>query len=213
MANRVLFGEELARDPRWQQASIEYSAIMAQGADLIRNYPEFLKPLVLWYKTPIARSRDLARECLHPIIKARTDQELQMIAEGRVDEWNEIKPRDSIQWVMDLVLAQERDVDDIMFRMLHITAAAVHTTSFTFAEALHCIAAAPQYVDELRDEIVTILRQEGGWSKQAMTYVLLPESLDSTVIIHRTKFPTSAVVSSTRTKTSAGQGHQPVITA
>jgi hypothetical protein len=31
-------------------------------------------------------------------------------------------------------------------------------------------------------------------------YLLLPKSLDSTVMIHRTKFPTSAVVSWTRTK-------------
>jgi hypothetical protein len=149
---------------------------MAQGADHIRNYPGFLKPYVLKWKTPINETRKIARDCLYPVIEARIQQERDMIVQGKAAEWARVKPQDSIQWVMDILPIEQRDAEDIMFRMLHITAAAVHTTSFTFSEVLHCMAVTPEYLDELRDEIVTILRQEAGWSKQALTYM---KKLDS----------------------------------
>jgi cytochrome P450 len=163
-ANRVLFGTELARNPTWHEVSIAYSTVMFQGADAIRNFPEFMKPFVLRWRTPIHKMRRLAAQCMNPIIRARCKQEASMSPQ----EWKAKKPQDSLQWVLDAQPASQRDEYDIMLRMLHITVAAVHTTSFTFGESLHCMAAHPEFVPDIRKEIEEVLEKEQAWTVQAL---------------------------------------------
>jgi cytochrome P450 len=167
-ANRALFGEELARSKIWQEVSILYSIVMFYGADVIRNYPELLKGSVLRKRTDIERVRQRARDCLVPILKRRLSEQAAHKEKGLEQVWESQKPTDMIQWVLDADPSAEHDFEDIVLRMLHITVAAVHTTTFTFVEVLHCMAVMPEWLDELREEAIGVLREEQGWSKNAL---------------------------------------------
>ncbi|RSL57416.1 hypothetical protein BHE90_017151 [Fusarium euwallaceae] len=178
-ANRLLFGTDLARDPDFQELSIDYTTIMFGGANMIRNWPDILKPIVMWWKTDIYKAQAQARKHLVPIIQQRIAAEDRSIAEGKLEEWDKIKPDDAIQWVLDVTPGPERRADRLVYRMLHINIAAVHTSSTTFLSAFLCLATMPDVQDELRQEIIDVFRKEGKWSKQTLTYLVKLDSFIS----------------------------------
>ncbi|KAF8447294.1 cytochrome P450 [Boletus edulis BED1] len=59
----------------------------------------------------------------------------------------------------------QRHVNNIIAsRVLAINFAAIHTSSNSFTQVLYNLAANPQYVQDLRDEVEPIIKEE-GWSK------------------------------------------------
>lgn len=149
---------------------------MFTGAESIRHYPEFLKPLVLWLKTDVYAAEREAKRYLIPVLKERIEKEDRYIAEGRRAEWQRIKDQDVIQWVLDVTPPNERSPSKLLHRMLHINLVAVHTSSISFLDMFLCLCFTPQYQQELRDEIVRVFKKEGGWSKQTLTYLVKLDS-------------------------------------
>ncbi|KAJ3548541.1 hypothetical protein NM208_g955 [Fusarium decemcellulare] len=178
-ANRLLFGTHLARDSEFQELSINYTEVMFGGANMIRNYPEILKPLVMWWKTDIYKAQAIARRHLIPILNQRIAEEDRYVSNGQQDEWQKIKPDDTIQWVLDVTPREERRADRLVYRMLHINIAAVHTSSTTFLSSFLCLAMMPDVQRELREEITEVFRREGGWSKQTLTHLAKLDSFIS----------------------------------
>lgn len=168
-ANRLLFGVELARSPEFLQFSIEYTGIMFGGADVIRGYPEFLKDYILERKSGTKKARQTAQRLLRPVIQARIDQEDEYNSTGRSKEWQKIKPSDAIQWILDQAGPKDRVAEELVYRMLAVNVAAIHTSSVSFLESLYCVAAYPEYIPELREEIEAVLRKDGKWTKPGLT--------------------------------------------
>ncbi|KIX09043.1 uncharacterized protein Z518_00121 [Rhinocladiella mackenziei CBS 650.93] len=175
-ANRLLFGADLARDPEFQRLSIHYTDILFGGAEKVRNLPSFLKPIVMWMATDLYPAQKLAKKILGPIISKRIQDEDRFKADGRQEEWEKVKPFDAIQWVLDVAPPDQRRTDMMVYRMLHINVAAIHTSSSTFLEAFYFLSISPQYHDELREEITKVFRQEGSWTKQALTHLVKLDS-------------------------------------
>ncbi|OAG35209.1 hypothetical protein AYO21_10607 [Fonsecaea monophora] len=170
-ANRLLFGPELAKNAEFLRLSVDFSFIMFGGADMIRTYAEILKPLVLYWKTPMHKTLNLARKHLVPVIEQRIALMQQHEAAGTMDVWKKEKPNDCIQWVLDVTPLEKRDPQMLVYRMLHINIAAVHTSSVTFLDCIYELAAHPEIHDELRQEILTTFAAEGNWSKQGLTHL------------------------------------------
>lgn len=85
--------------------------------------------------------------------------------------------RGSVQWVLDITPANKLDdVDILVYRMLHLSISAIHTSSSSFADAIYDLALHPDIHDELCEEIKTVLTEEGGWNKQALTRMIKMDS-------------------------------------
>jgi len=145
-----------------------------------------MKPLVMWWSTKLYETQHIARKLLMPMLEQRVKEEKAARADGKTSQ--RVKQDDMVQWVIDYASDQELDAGRLFYRMMHINVAAVHTSSSTCAEILYAIALHPQYQDELREEIITIFRQEGGWSKQALTFLSKMDSFMTEV----TRFQPSA---------------------
>jgi len=77
------------------------------------------------------------------------------------------KPNDMLSWFMDEAQGEERSVRSLALRVLMVNFASVHTTSLTFAHALYHLAAHPEYIQPMREEVDKIIREE-GWTKSAL---------------------------------------------
>lgn len=121
------------------------------------------------WKTNIYQEQAIARKHLLPLLKQRIADEDRYISEGRLDEWKKIKAEDTIQWVLDVTPPEERNPSRLVYRMLHINVAAVHTSSVTFLDNAYCLAMQSQLHDELRQEIEEVFEKEGGWTKQGLS--------------------------------------------
>lgn len=155
---------------------------MFGGAAIIRPFPEIMKPFVMWYKTGIYKQQAIARKLLIPILTKRIAEEDRYLREGREIEWSKIKTDDTIQWVLDVTPPAERRPDRLVYRMMHISVAAVHTSSSAFLNALMCLAMTPTIHDDLRNEIETMLTAEGRWTKQALTHFIKLDSFMTEVM-------------------------------
>ena len=63
--------------------------------------------------------------------------------------------------------SKERDPERLVYRVLHINVAAVHTTSVTFTNCMFDLASHPEIHEELRHEVQQTI-QEKGWTTQGL---------------------------------------------
>ncbi|KAF9244077.1 cytochrome P450 [Melanogaster broomeanus] len=77
------------------------------------------------------------------------------------------KPHDLISWLMDEAEGSERTVKAWTQRVLTLNFASVHTIAHIFIRVLYNLAANPQYIQPLREEVESVVATE-GWSKDAL---------------------------------------------
>ncbi|EGN95203.1 hypothetical protein SERLA73DRAFT_77211 [Serpula lacrymans var. lacrymans S7.3] len=177
-SSRVFVGLPLCRDHDWRSWNIQFALDIAYTALTLKIFPKFMTPYVIFPLTdtisPMFRRRliakcftcipaDIARGMNHlgPIIKER-----QRYLDEFGSEWAD-KPNDLLSWLMDEAQGEERSIRSLTLRVYAISFAAIHTSSTIFTHALFQLAANPQYVQPLREEVMTIVEKE-GWSKAAM---------------------------------------------
>ncbi|KAF5556061.1 cytochrome p450 [Fusarium napiforme] len=176
-ANRLLFGPKLARDEEFLQLAIDYSDTFFAGANTIRHYPEWFKPIAMYLKTGVYAQMRIARKHLYPLLKERIANMKAAEASGKQSEFQQSKPADVVQWVLDITPPEKLDLEILTLRLLHILTAAVHTSSVTFLNAIYDLSQHPEIHDELRQEIIDVFVADGGkWTKQGLTKLMKLDS-------------------------------------
>ena len=148
--------------------SIRYTIDVFGGADKLRAYPEFLRTPMSRVVTHVAQQQRIARKHLIPYIKTRLAEEERFKRSEKSQDWERMKPSDSLQWVIDAAPNElERKPERLVYRLLHINVAAVHTTSVTFLNCMFDLALHPEIHMELRHEIMESIAMH-GWTKQTL---------------------------------------------
>ncbi|KAI6159827.1 cytochrome P450 [Pisolithus thermaeus] len=158
-SNRVFVGLPLCRNPDWIDLNSRFAVDVATDANILNLFPKILVPLVSKKLPNTAAGIARAMKHLDPIIRER----LKCMKEHG-DDWCD-KPNDILQWLMDE--KQEFSTRQLTLRVLTINFASMHSTTNTFTQALYNLAAYPQYVGPLREEVDAIIR-EHGWTKEAI---------------------------------------------
>ncbi|KAI6042751.1 cytochrome P450 [Pisolithus marmoratus] len=158
-SNRVFVGLPLCRDPDWIDLTSRFAVDVAMDANILNMFPKFLVPFVSKQLPNTAGGIKRGTKHLDPIVKER----LRCMREYG-DEWSD-KPNDLLQWLIDE--REEFSTRQLTLRVLTINFASIHSTTNTFTQALYNLAAYPQYVGPLRQEVDTIIR-EHGWTREAI---------------------------------------------
>ncbi|KZS89011.1 cytochrome P450 [Sistotremastrum niveocremeum HHB9708] len=160
--NRSLVGLPLCRDPEYLALGAQYSIDVMLGAYIIKYFPEFMKPLVARFVTNVERTIGKTRGKLRPVIEER----LNMIQEKGRDY--EGKPSDFLSHLIDEAEGEERTIDNLTRRILVMNFVSIYTTTMSFVQVLFYIAAMPEYVAPLREEIEKHVGEE-GWTRSSLT--------------------------------------------
>ncbi|KZO94405.1 cytochrome P450 [Calocera viscosa TUFC12733] len=161
-SQRMFVGLPLCRDPEYTRISRDFSGTVIQGGFLINLFPRFLKPLVGRYFTAAPKATRGVEKYLVPVIEERWAKEREL-----GEAWNEQKPFDLLQWVMDAAPEGQHDAKDITSRILGVNFASTHTTSLSFTHVIYWLAARPEFVPALREEVAAAVA-EHGWTKAAL---------------------------------------------
>ncbi|KAE9389795.1 cytochrome P450 [Gymnopus androsaceus JB14] len=141
-ANRFFVGLPLCRDPDWLDLNMHFAVNVFLSAQIINLFPGFLKPIAGRFLTRMPASW-------------RKEEEYQ------TKDWPgkpvNIGSKD-----------EQRDVPDLISRVLGIEVAAIHTTSTTFCGTLYELAAHPEVVEPLREEIESVVKVS-GWTKEGIS--------------------------------------------
>jgi len=170
ISNRLFLGLPLCRDEKFTRISRDFTMQVMSAAFIISCFPKFLKPLVAKYLTPAPAAIKGFEEYVLPIIMERRRLEKEL-----GPAWEEKKPFDFLQWMMDAAEGDHRDPKDLNLRMLGINFAAVHTSTMTFTHAFYWLAANPQHVPALREEVDAVVA-EYGWTKDAVNAMVRVDS-------------------------------------
>ncbi|KAI0076796.1 cytochrome P450 [Panus rudis PR-1116 ss-1] len=161
VCSRVFVGLPLCRNKEYLDLSIKHTGQVMKTKDFLNQWPEFLQPVAGYFVDESRQSVKQGLALLQPTIEERMQK-----AKEIGDDGNE-KPNDLLQWVTDVAQEKGKGVEDIVPMMLATNFAAIHTTSNSFTHAIYNLAAYPEYLKPLREEVEAVVKEE-GWTKAAM---------------------------------------------
>ncbi|KIM39577.1 hypothetical protein M413DRAFT_447055 [Hebeloma cylindrosporum] len=154
-SNRIFVGRPLCRDPDFVALNVQFTVDVVQTGALLRLLPSFLRPLVSKLISNVPKRIQRGIKLLAPLLAARRKQR----------EDNDEKPVDLLSWLMDEAKDEETTDWYLTSRILTVNFAAIHTSSMTFTQAFYYLAAFPEYMKPLREEVEEVIRRE-GWTKE-----------------------------------------------
>ncbi|GLB41513.1 putative cytochrome p450 [Lyophyllum shimeji] len=168
-SNCIFVGTPLCRDPDYMGISLKFTMVIVKAAVLLSLVPPFLRPLASRFFTNIPSSIDQAAVHIKPLI----DERQRNMAEYGKEYPG--KPNDMLSWLMDEAQGEEATLHYLARRLLTVNFAAIHTSTITFTHALLYLAAYPEYIKPLREEVQEIVDQE-GWTHSAISRMIKVDS-------------------------------------
>ncbi|KAM5451861.1 hypothetical protein MaudCBS49596_003689 [Microsporum audouinii] len=163
MTSRVLVGLPLCHDKEWLGCMLKYTEDAFKAGMILYLTPNIIHPLLniflpqLW---AVRRHYSTVKRLLGPILQDRVE---------KLKDPDYKPPRDIIQSFIDINEEKGKSLDFQATNQLMAAFTSMHTTSMNACHALFHLAAAPEYMDPLREEVAAVLAEEGNiTSKNAM---------------------------------------------
>lgn len=183
VTNRIFVGKPVCRDPELLKQGIALAMDIPLSSQLLRLFPEFIRPLAA---AVLMIPNRIHQRAFFKVLRPTIEQRLREYDERHRDpEKNKAlgpEPNDFLQWLVN----QAKEMGDpyhmkpstLALRVQVLNFASIHTSSFAITGAiLDLVASRKEIIDELRDEIRTVLAAHGGkWNKRALAQM---EKLDS----------------------------------
>lgn len=169
---RFIVGLQLCRDVEWLRVSTGVGVNVFTIVLFLRALPPFLRPLhplivrclPTWYK--MHENPRVARKSIAPILTEHSGKSHGEMANGN----DTASPL--LTWMYENALNDlERDPVNLAHRMIFLGLGSIHTTAPQTAHAIHDLAARPELVRSLREEIEEVRTAEKGWEKAALVKI------------------------------------------
>lgn len=142
VSSRMFGGTTLSRNKEWVQSSIDFATDGFVGAQALKKYPDFLKPVVAPFVPAIQNIRKhyaAAERAAIPLLCERT-------ATGTAAP-------DLLYWMAEEARGHEKDPAFLAGILLKVSFAAIHTSAAAPTQLLYDLCDRPEYVEPLRCEI------------------------------------------------------------
>lgn len=171
LSTRVFLGPVLARNARWLEIAEKYTINLIISSRLLKQVPNLLRPFVYRF---IPTWRDLNRQSADArrIIAEEVERRRAKWEEDKQQGRKAAKLADSLGWMQEV--ANGRPFD-LAAGQLSLSFAAIHTTSSLLSRAIYRAASNQQYIHDLREEMVSVLRTD-GWKKTSLYKMKLLDS-------------------------------------
>ncbi|GJE92694.1 cytochrome P450 [Phanerochaete sordida] len=166
---RIMVGAPLCHDPELLDMLTNFTTDVATSGLILSMVPGPLKPIVKRAVSNVDANIYRTARVVGPAIEQR-----RTMMEKYGQAWPE-RPNDVLQWLMEAAEGEERETRALATRLLLVGFAAIHTTSMKLTYALYRLAANPQYVAPLREEVEACIARD-GWSKAALQKMVKVDS-------------------------------------
>ncbi|PCH34174.1 cytochrome P450, partial [Wolfiporia cocos MD-104 SS10] len=161
-SNRVFVGLPLCEDTGYLNTVVGFSFDVVKGRAVLSFVPGIFKGYIRRRMLPW--SRRAIRRTSEYVFSIIDDRQKKLRELG--DNWND-KPNDLLMWLIEEADKSGLTVNLIVQGLLLSNFAAIHTSSNSITHALYHLAAHPEYMQPLREEIETVLKEQ-GWTKIAV---------------------------------------------
>lgn len=145
------------------------------GARDLRMWPSIVRPIVHYFLPYMHKVREhlkIGRSIVQGEIEKR-----QAIKDGKIS--SDEPPRthsDSLDWFQDLG-AKYGTFFDMTSGQMGLSLAAIHTTSNLLTNVMYDLAAHPEYIQPLREEIQAVFAEDGELKKTSLLKLKLMDSI------------------------------------
>ena len=160
---RVFVGPDLCRNDEWLYISIHFTKNLGWTRNLLRLFPSPFRGIAAYFMPSywrIQQNVTAAQRLLGPIIRDRRHEAAHNPA------WDE--PNDFLQWMMNNARQDEGHPDDLAHRQLLVSLGAIHTTSMQVSHFMYDLCTYPEYIEDLRQEIISTIREDSGFKKTTL---------------------------------------------
>ncbi|OKL62874.1 hypothetical protein UA08_01834 [Talaromyces atroroseus] len=173
---RIFVGPSLNRNKEWLDMSEKFATDVMIGGEKLKGWRPILRPIAQYLIPEVRRiqaDHEEAYQMLRPVLEAR-DKEQAEIGDAYM------KPNDMLEWIRTRATKNnDKSVDyreQAKIQLLTATAA-IHTTRLATLHVLFDLAARPEYIEPLREELQEVLAETNGvLTKQTLTHL---KKLDS----------------------------------
>lgn len=173
LSSLIFLGPKICHDKEWINVSVNYTIDAFLAARALNMWPVILQPLahVFHPRARAVRSHvRVARQIIQKELKHR-----EMVRAGELeDPIAAERHSDALEWMQELAAGHPID---IAARQIGLSLAAIHTTSNLITNVIYDLAAYPEYVQPLRDEIKAVMEEDGELKKTSLTKMKLMDSV------------------------------------
>ncbi|KAL1961857.1 hypothetical protein VTN77DRAFT_981 [Rasamsonia byssochlamydoides] len=153
--NQILFGEELASNHEFQEATIRYNHDVVVTMEVCRHIPSLLVPIVATVMMGWSGAMKKVASFVTPLVEERLRQE-------NNSKDSKQKPQDCIQWIIDSShTPRQRTVSRLVQQAIAILFASAHQMPMGLVYAIYNLCIHPEYIAPLREEIE---QASGKWN-------------------------------------------------
>ncbi len=155
VSSRMFGGTTLSRNKEWIQSSIDFATDGFIGAQALKKYPEFLKPVIARFVPAIQNIKShyaAAERAAIPLLEERAA--------------NGTAAPDLLYWMAEDAKGDEKDLAFPAGILLKVSFAAIHTSAAAPTQLLYDLCDMPEYIEPLRREIDQNLDGNGLLGRQ-----------------------------------------------
>ncbi|KAH6654487.1 ent-kaurene oxidase [Truncatella angustata] len=155
ISGNIFIGPELCRRDEWTISAITYTVDLFTAIGKLKQWKPWTRPIGQYFIPELKSVREhrrKARAFLKPVIAERR----KLMKEGKD------LPDDMLQWMMNKTAEFGISDDDLSLIQLNLSLAAIHTTTLTTTLALYDLVVRPDLLQELRNEVKTVLAANDG---------------------------------------------------
>ncbi|KAK6335009.1 hypothetical protein TWF718_010451 [Orbilia javanica] len=174
-ANRCFIGLPLCRNQELLSIFQEYAIRAAEVVYIMDISPKILEPFLGWLLMSRHKLPQRATKIMEPAFTAR----LRMREELGPTRWETEKPNDAITWIIDAAAKKDKSqqtIEQMVWRLMWINFAAIHTTSMSTLYILYDLGANPEYIEPIRQEMISVMDKYGGYNKEALNNMVKLDS-------------------------------------
>ncbi|KAH1334600.1 Cytochrome P450 monooxygenase pyr9 [Aspergillus fumigatus] len=163
VSSLIFVGEPLCRDPAWLETVVNFTIVRHQAILALHMCPAVLRPVLHWFLPPCQKLR---RE----IKTARS------LINSALEELRKNPPTDrfsSLAWVDAFASGKKYDATMVQLRLAN---ASIHSSADLLAKVLINLCEQPSLIQDLRDEVISVL-EENGWRASTLNQLKLLDSV------------------------------------
>ncbi|KFY44692.1 hypothetical protein V495_03311 [Pseudogymnoascus sp. VKM F-4514 (FW-929)] len=162
LSGRVFVGRPLSRNEEWLKATINYTWACIQAADACKRYNPYLRNIVGPYLKEVKnlkKHRQDGADLLQPLLNDLLEREAS--EKPGLDEFDDEKAT-FCSWVLKYTDEKQRNSSlHLANAQMGLSFAAIHTSSMALSQVVFDLAARPEYIKGLREEIKEVLTEDG----------------------------------------------------
>jgi cytochrome P450 len=175
ISSLIFLGEEISHNDEWVDVSVNYVIDAFEAMRELRGWPSILRPLVHWFMPTTQKLRkhlESARSIVANELERRD-----LIRAGKLPEDDPPRIRDALDWFKETAEANNFTNFNISRAQVGLSLAAIHTTSNLLTNIMYDLAAYPEYIQPLRDEICAVAAEDGVLKKTSLLKLKLMDSV------------------------------------